>query len=175
MDFDQLLKGCESEIEERLLHALYPTLGPHSQGDLRAQYKIDYYQDLPVTLPDFAFPDARIAIYCDGYEYHSDLGSFQKDRQQSRELQLKGWTVLRFGGAEILNDTESVVSTIQQAIKRKAVETGRETMLAGAKKRWTSGTGKVGSEVWEIIAFASIAATMVIILLEFFFFSILRG
>ena len=106
MDFDQLLKGCESEIEERLLHVLYPALGPNSQGDLRSQYKIDYYKDMPVTLPDFAFPDAKIVIYCDGYEYHSDSNSFQKDRQQSRELQLKGWIVLRFGGAEILNDTD---------------------------------------------------------------------
>ena len=62
MDFDLLLESCESEIETHLLRALYPSLGPGSQGDLRAQYKIDYYADLPVTLPDFAFPEAKIAI-----------------------------------------------------------------------------------------------------------------
>ena len=119
MDFDQLLKNCESEIEKHLLHALYPTLGPDYQEDLRTQYKIDYYQDLPVTLPDFAFPEAKIAIYCDGYEHHSDSDSFQKDRQQSRELQLQGWTILRFAGSEILNNTDTVVFTIQRAIKQK--------------------------------------------------------
>ena len=90
MDFDQLLENCESEIEERLLQALYPTLGQLSQEDLHAQYRIDYYKDLPVTLPDFALPDAKIAIYCDGYEYHCGRDPFQKDRQQSRELQLQG-------------------------------------------------------------------------------------
>lgn len=136
MDFDQLLKGCESEIEERLLQALYPGLGPNSQGDLRSQYKIDYYQDLPVTLPDFAFPDAKIAIYCDGYEYHSDSDSFQKDRQQSRELQLKGWIVLRFGGAEILNDTEAVVFTIQRAIKQKLAQRADRQTLAEATQQY---------------------------------------
>ena len=111
MDFDKLLRGCESEIEERLLQELYPTLGPDSQGDLHSQYKIDYYADLPVTLPDFAFPEAKIAIYCDGYKHHSDSDSFQKDRQQSRELQLQGWSVLRFAGSEILNDTDSLLSS----------------------------------------------------------------
>ena len=58
---------------------------------------IDYY-DMPVTLPDFAFPSARIAIYCDGYEFHSERDPFQKDRQQSRELQLQGWCVLSLRG-----------------------------------------------------------------------------
>ena len=48
------------------------------------------------------------------------LEPFQQDRQQSRDLQLQGWLVLRFAGAEILNDTEAVVLTIEQAIRRKA-------------------------------------------------------
>ena len=77
---------------------------------------------MPVTLPDFAFPDAKIAIYCDGYEHHWKRCPFQKDRQQSRELQLQGWCVLRFGGWEILNETDAVVRTIEQAIRRKARE-----------------------------------------------------
>ena len=175
MDFDQLLGDCESEIERRLLQGLYPSLGPDAQADLHAQYKIDYYADMPVTLPDFAFPDAKIAIYCDGYEYHSDSNSFQKDRQQSRELQLKGWTVLRFGGSEILNDTDGVVTTIQQAIKQKETEKAGRQTLTRTNRRRKGGKGTLGDEVWEIIAFASVAVTMVIILLEFFFFSIWRG
>ena len=119
MDYDELLGGCESPIETHLLRALYPELGPDAQKEIQAQYIIDYY-DMPVTLPDFAFPDAKIAIYCDGYEHHWKRGPFQKDRQQSRELQLQGWCVLRFGGWEILNETDAVVRTIEQAIRRKA-------------------------------------------------------
>ena len=121
MDYDELLEGCESEIETHLLRALYPELGPDAQKEIQAQYIIDYY-DMPVTLPDFAFPDAKIAIYCDGYEHHSERDPFQKDRQQSRELQLQGWCVLRFAGGEILNETDAVVRTIEQAIRRKAWE-----------------------------------------------------
>ena len=74
---------------------------------------------MPLTIPDFAFPDAKIAIYCDGYEFHSERDPFQKDRQQSRDLQLQGWCVLRFAGREILNETDVVVRTIERAIRRE--------------------------------------------------------
>ena len=89
MDYDDLLAMCESEIESHLLGALYPNLGPDAQKKIEAQHMIDYY-DMPVTLPDFAFPYLRIAIYCDGYEYHWERDPFQKDRQQARALQLQG-------------------------------------------------------------------------------------
>ena len=153
MSIDKLLQNCESEIEEHLLRALYPELGPDSQEDLRSQHVIDYY-DIPLTLPDFAFPKDKIAIYCDGYEYHADKGSFQKDRQQSRELQLQGWSVLRFSGSEILGDTDAVVATIQRAIKQKAA----------AK------TNK--GEIWEIIELALIGTVFVVIILKFFLASL---
>ena len=100
MDFDKLLESCESEIETHLLRALYPKLGPKAQKALQAQHIIDYY-DMPATLPDFAFPQSRIAIYCDGYDYHSGPEPFQRDRQQSRDLQLQGWLVLRFAANTI--------------------------------------------------------------------------
>ena len=121
MDYDDLLARCESEIESHLLGALYPNLGPDAQKEIQVQHMIDYYT-MPATLPDFAFPDLRIAIYCDGYTYHQDSDTFQKDRQQSRELQLQGWLVLRFAGSEILNETDAVVETIKKAIQRKRRE-----------------------------------------------------
>ena len=61
MDYDDLLARCESEIESHLLGALYPNLGPDAQKEIEAQHIIDYY-DMPLTLPDFAFPDLQIAI-----------------------------------------------------------------------------------------------------------------
>ena len=118
MDYDELMNKSEEGIEKPLIAALYPKLGPSEQKEIEAQHLIDYY-DMPVTLPDFAFPDAKIAIYCDGYEFHSERDAFQKDRQQSRELQLQGWCVLRFAGREILNETDAVVRTIEQAIRRE--------------------------------------------------------
>ena len=162
MDYDELLARCGSEIERHLLGALYPKLGPSEQKEIEAQHLIDYY-DMPVTLPDFAFPDAKIAIYCDGYKYHWERGPFQKDRQQSRELQLQGWCVLRFGGWEILNETDAVVRTIEQAIRRKARE--REDQEKRLRMRALRQTLPIGG------AFAAglVAAVVLMILVESFF------
>ncbi len=116
----QLLERCESPIERELLNRLYPHLPTSRVRELRVQYKIDRYDDLPLTIPDFAFPDMRIAIYCDGFASHEgDRQAFKRDRLQSRELQLQGWIVLRFAGSEINYDSEMVVETIQRAIARR--------------------------------------------------------
>ena len=164
MDYDDLLAMCESEIESHLLGALYPNLGPDAQKEIEAQHMIDYY-DMPVTLPDFAFPYLRIAIYCDGYEYHWERDPFQKDRQQARALQLQGWLVLRFAGSEILNDTDAVVLTVEKAIRRKTRERSDQEqrlwvrLLMRREKR----------PVWWAFAAGLIAAVVLMILIESFF------
>ena len=151
MDYDELMNKSEEGIEKPLIAALYPKLGPSEQKEIEAQHIIDYY-DTPLTIPDFAFPDVKIAIYCDSYEYHWERDSFQKDRQQARELQLQGWCVLRFAGREILNETDAVVRTIEQAIRRKARERENQPNhadaireKASAQWRIRSGIGRGGS------------------------------
>ena len=157
MDYDDLLARCESEIESHLLGALYPNLGPDAQKEIEAQHMIDYY-DMPVTLPDFAFPYLRIAIYCDGYEYHWERDPFQKDRQQARALQLQGWLVLRFAGSEILNNTDAVVLTIEKAIRRKTRErSDQEKRLRMRREK---------RPVWWAFAAGLIAAVVLMILIE---------
>ena len=160
MDDDDLLARCESEIESHLLGALYPNLGPDAQKEIEAQHMIDYY-DMPATLPDFAFPYLRIAIYCDGYAYHWERDPFQKDRQQARALQLQGWLVLRFAGSEILNNTDAVVLTVEKAIRRKARErSDQEKRLRMRREK---------RPVWWAFAAGLIAAVVLMILIEFFF------
>ena len=115
---NQLLEQCESHIEKDLVKKLYPCLTTDCAQELRAQYEIDEYHGL-ATRPDFAFPDMKIAIYCDGFKHRDgDREAFKRDRRQSRELQLREWIVLRFAGSEIWNqsDLEMVVKTIRQAI-----------------------------------------------------------
>lgn len=46
----------------------------------------------------------RIAIECDGYEYHHTRDQIARDRKRERILQAKGWTVIRFSGSEIHRD-----------------------------------------------------------------------
>ena len=88
---------------------------------------------------------------------------FQKDRQQSRDLQLQGWCVLRFAGREILNETDAVVRTIEQAIRRKA--RGREDQEKQPRMRMPREKFPLSG------AFAAglVAAVVLMILIESFF------
>ena len=136
MTLEQLSKRCkDSPIEIRLLNALYPRLTPPWIEELHAQYMIDYYQDIPVTLPDFAFPDAKIAIYCDDYESHKKPKRFYDDRRQSRELQLQGWLVLRFTGKEINSNIDEVVSLILKALNRQIIQVDSPVQPSTARSR----------------------------------------
>ncbi|NLE99168.1 MAG: DUF559 domain-containing protein [Propionibacterium sp.] len=45
---------------------------------------------------DIAFPGMKIAIEIDGFEFHKDRASFDRDREKQNLLVLAGWTVLRF-------------------------------------------------------------------------------
>ena len=112
---NDLLERCQSPIERELLLNLYPHLTTSRAHELRAQYKIDRYDDMPLT-----FPDMQIVIYCDGFaSREGDRTAFRRDRLQSRELQLRGWIVLRFAGNEINYNSEMVVDTIERAIERR--------------------------------------------------------
>ena len=118
---NELLERCESWIERELLQKLYPDLKTDYARELRAQHRIDRYDDMSVTIPDFAFPDMQIAIYCDSYKYHKVQQRFYEDRLQSRELQLRGWVVLRFTDNEINAQVGEVIETILRAIEFKVV------------------------------------------------------
>ena len=180
MDYDELMNKSEEGIEKPLIAALYPKLGPSEQKEIEAQHLIDYY-DTPLTIPDFAFPDAKIAIYCDGYEHHWKRGSFQKDRQQSRDLQLQGWCVLRFGGWEILNETDAVVRTIERAIRREnqqkrptldyfdEISTTTPPVVRTIEQAVRRRSWRDMFSIWGAFAAGLVAAVVLMILVESFF------
>lgn len=49
-------------------------------------------------------PQMLVAVECDGYEWHGNKESFDKDRRRDRTLKAIGCDVLRFSGAEIFRD-----------------------------------------------------------------------
>ena len=134
--FDELLEKCESPIETKLLTKLYPHLSPSHARELEAQKRERITHDGTRIRLDFAFPDLRIAICCDGRSWHEgNPERFDKDRRESRELQLQSWTVLRFSGREINSDSEMVVETIQRAIKRREWYRNRQTQQQQARQQ----------------------------------------
>lgn len=76
-----------------------------------------------MTIPDFYIEEAKLVIYCDGFEYHYDKDTVIKDRQQDRRLQYMDYKVLRFTGSEIVGDVRKCVDEIQYFIKKFGVNT----------------------------------------------------
>lgn len=81
------------------------------------QYEIRV-NDKKFTVIDFFIPNSKIAVYCDGTEFHKDPQRIIMDKQQDRILQSQGYCVLRFSGSEIVNDVHSCVREITKFIKR---------------------------------------------------------
>ncbi|QCR18642.1 hypothetical protein C1N71_03570 [Agrococcus sp. SGAir0287] len=58
----------------------------------------------------------RLIVEIDGREHHALVEGFARDRWLDRELQLRGYDVLRFTYAEILHDWDRVLATIMRAV-----------------------------------------------------------
>lgn len=101
---------CESPIET----ALFDAMDHKTQRLVVPQYPVNGYR------LDFAFPDAKLAVECDGHRWHSNSQAQAKDAKRDRELAADGWLVLRFAGTEIHNDVAAVVAEIKRHLAERA-------------------------------------------------------
>ena len=69
-----------------------------------------------VARVDLAYPGRRIAVALDGFSWHSSRTAFVSDRNRQNRLVLLGWTVLRFTWADVVDNPESVVALLSQAL-----------------------------------------------------------
>ena len=86
----------------------------HSLPRPERQYRIE-----GVGRVDFAYPDARIAIEIDGYEYHSDRDPFQKDRTRSNRMGLGEWLVLRYTKDDLTLRPAMVAEELRMALRMR--------------------------------------------------------
>lgn len=93
-------------------------------GEIR-ECNVVMYPQFPIGrfFVDFANPVARVAIECDGYEYHLDK---VKDRARDAWLEENGWTVYRITGADCwATDPETGSATKALEFIRNISETHR--------------------------------------------------
>ncbi|MET3696924.1 very-short-patch-repair endonuclease [Bacillus oleivorans] len=67
---------------------------------------------------DLALPHYKIAIECDGKDYHSSPISKARDRRKTAYLKKRGWTVLRFSGSMINNNMKKVIRRINEEVDK---------------------------------------------------------
>lgn len=66
---------------------------------------------------DVLFRAAKVVIEVDGWAFHSDQDSFQRDRERQNVLALQGWQVLRFTWLDLAEYPERVIATVRAAIR----------------------------------------------------------
>lgn len=102
---------ANTAIEKALLQAI------RDGGRLpepKPQYEIADEDGRQLTVPDFTYPDQRIAIYCDGFAYHGDRETLESDARKRNILQTMGWAVLTFWGRQILRNPGACEEQIWQ-------------------------------------------------------------
>lgn len=116
------LYGCDSPIELFLLQGLYiKNLDPIIQTSIFKSGEIvsNYYemqkdevwigQENLITEVDFYFADKKLAVFCDGKEFHDE----EKDKRINLALEKIGVRSLRYSGKQITENLEEVLDDIQ--------------------------------------------------------------
>lgn len=62
---------------------------------------------------DAAWPSQRLVVELDGYAYHHDRSSFERDRQRDATLQLAGYRVLRVTHRRLETQADAVVEAVR--------------------------------------------------------------
>jgi hypothetical protein len=63
---------------------------------------------------DVCYPDLKIDIEFDSFDFHRPRGPFDEDRQRERRLVLTGWTVVRYTSADTAAE---IAATVREAIE----------------------------------------------------------
>jgi len=94
-------RKTESPIEASLLREFH-LLGYYP----KPQYWIGKYRI------DLAFEKERLAIECDGKDWHSSESQKENDRQKDEFLKGHGWKVLRIKGSDIFRRADEIVKVL---------------------------------------------------------------
>lgn len=106
----------DSPIEERLLEAMRALDGlPEPQ----LQFEI-HRNGRRFTIPDMAYPEQKIAIFCDSKKFHAEIGQLIDDAHKRNYLSMNGWVVLVYWGPEINRDAQACAMSIRDAYRLNA-------------------------------------------------------
>jgi very-short-patch-repair endonuclease len=76
-----------------------------------------FYRQKPVGkyIADFYCPEVKLVVEVDG-DYHAGAETAANDKERDAIMRNNGITVLRFQNAEVLNETDKVINTIDHVL-----------------------------------------------------------
>lgn len=104
----QRIRSHRSPIQIRLYDAL-----KQAGYKVKAEYETCGYQ------VDLVIKKYRIAIECDGKEFHSTPEQKKRDRKKTAVLKKHGWHVIRFSGRQIHHQIQDCVDRVHEMVLMK--------------------------------------------------------
>jgi hypothetical protein len=80
------------------------------------QYSLSHPKTGWIGYLDFAWPGRRVALECDGYEWHADREPFQKDRRRWSALNRANWKSGVVTWFDVLDDPAYVVALVRDLL-----------------------------------------------------------
>lgn len=93
------------QTDSPLERMLYYELRYSYKGQIVPQHPLGPYRI------DFALPKYKLALECDGYQYHSSEKAQLHDRNRDAYMKRAGWKVMRFTYKDLCR--ENIAQTIQ--------------------------------------------------------------
>jgi very-short-patch-repair endonuclease len=106
-------------IEEPLwsaLRAIDDLPEPNRQLEIRDGARL-------ITVPDFAWEDMKLAVYCDGFAVHGNVDTLALDATKRNWLQAHGWAVLTYWGRTILRNPTACAAQIASLYRERSSRT----------------------------------------------------
>lgn len=88
----------------------------HGLPDPVAQYSFTHPSRGWIGYMDFAWPELRAILECDGYEYHASRDSFQKDRRRWTAVSGSRWNIAVVTWFDVTCDPEYVVAAVHDLL-----------------------------------------------------------
>lgn len=106
----------ESPIEQNLYEAL---LRYNELRQVVPQHVIYDDHGVPISRADFAFPEMKYALYCDGKQWHLNQNQWQRDWRQRNKLTELGWIFSVFTGSDIYRNPIGCANQVLQTYRSR--------------------------------------------------------
>jgi very-short-patch-repair endonuclease len=69
---------------------------------------------------DFAWPSARIACECDGFEHHGARLAWKRDRRRLAAIEATGWRIVQVTWADVTEEPDQTIDRLSLALRAAA-------------------------------------------------------
>ena len=107
--------SVESPIEAALYTAM---LNVTELSTVVPQFIIRDESGTPVSRADFAFPEFKYAVFCDGKQWHVRVDRWQRDWRQRNRLTELGWRFTVFTGSDVVRSPSQCAAQVLNTLRK---------------------------------------------------------